>query len=72
VLSKKLRFRSPVLLITAWQLLLGTPLALVVWLLLHGHTYLHPAAGRELFGLFYWSSSPMRWPMPCGFLWWGG
>ena len=25
VLSKKLRFRSPVLLITAWQLLLGTP-----------------------------------------------
>ena len=53
VLSKKLRFRSPVLLITAWQLLLGTPPALAVWLLLHGHTYLHPEAGRGLFGLFY-------------------
>ena len=53
VLSKKLRFRSPVLLITAWQLLLGTPLAFVVWLLLYDHTYLHPDAGRGLFGLFY-------------------
>src|SRR3954452_3874740 len=53
VLSKKLRFRSPVLLITTWQLLLGTPPAFVVWLLLHGHTYLNPDAGRGLFGLFY-------------------
>ena len=53
VLSKKLRFRSPVLLITAWQLLLGTPPAFVVWLLLHDTTYLHPDAGRGLFGLFY-------------------
>jgi drug/metabolite transporter (DMT)-like permease len=53
VLSKKLRFRSPVLLITAWQLLLGTPPALVVWLILHDHTYLRPEAGRGLFGLFY-------------------
>ena len=53
MLSKKLRFRSPVLLITAWQLLLGTPPAFVVWLLLHDHTYLHPDAGRGLFGLFY-------------------
>jgi probable blue pigment (indigoidine) exporter len=42
-----------VLLITTWQLLLGTPPAFVVWLLLHGHTYLHPEAGRGLFGLFY-------------------
>ncbi|MFC7477986.1 DMT family transporter [Dankookia sp. GCM10030260] len=53
VLSKKLRFRSPVLLITTWQLLLGTPPAFVVWLLLHDHTYLHSAAGRGWFGLFY-------------------
>lgn len=53
VLSKKLRFRSPVLLITAWQLLLGTPPAFVVWLLLHDITYLHSEAGRGLFGLFY-------------------
>ena len=53
VLSKKLRFRSPVLLITAWQLLLGTPPAFVVWLLLYDYTYLHPDAGRGLFGLFY-------------------
>jgi drug/metabolite transporter (DMT)-like permease len=42
-----------VLLITAWQLLLGTPPALVVWLMLHDHTYLRPEAGRGLFGLFY-------------------
>jgi len=48
VLSKKLRFRSPVLLITTWQLLLGTPPAFVVWLLLHDHTYLNPDAGRGL------------------------
>ncbi|MBX6741265.1 MAG: DMT family transporter [Acetobacteraceae bacterium] len=53
VLSKRLRFRSPVLLITAWQLLLGTPPAFVVWLLLHDYTYLHTDAGRGLFGLFY-------------------
>jgi drug/metabolite transporter (DMT)-like permease len=53
VLSKKLRFRSPVLLITAWQLLLGTPPAFVVWLLLYDATYLRPEAGRGLFGLFY-------------------
>ncbi|MBV1800462.1 DMT family transporter [Siccirubricoccus sp. G192] len=53
VLSKKLRFRSPVLLITAWQLLLGTPPAFAVWLLLYDYTYLHPDAGRGLFGLFY-------------------
>ena len=53
MLSKKLRFRSPVLLITAWQLLLGTPPAFAVWLLLHDHTYLRPEAGRGLFGLFY-------------------
>lgn len=53
VLSKKLRFRSPVLLVTTWQLLLGTPPALLVWLLLHEHTYLNPGAGRGLFGLFY-------------------
>ena len=53
VLSKKLRFRSPVLLITAWQLLLGTPPAFAAWLLLHDATYLHPGAGRGLFGLFY-------------------
>ena len=53
VLSKKLRFRSPVLLVTAWQLLLGTPAALMVWVLLHGDTYLRPDAGRGLFGLFY-------------------
>ena len=36
-----------------WQLLLGTPPAFVVWLLLHNHTYLNPDAGRGLFGLFY-------------------
>lgn len=53
VLSKKLRFRSPVLLVTTWQLLLGTPPALLVWLLLHEHTYVNPGAGRGLFGLFY-------------------
>jgi drug/metabolite transporter (DMT)-like permease len=53
VLSKRLRFRSPVLLITAWQLLLGTPPAFAVWLLLYDHTYLHSDAGRGLFGLFY-------------------
>lgn len=53
VLSKKLRFQSPVLLVTTWQLLLGTPPALLVWLLLHEHTYLNPEAGRGLFGLFY-------------------
>jgi drug/metabolite transporter (DMT)-like permease len=53
VLSKKLRFRSPVLLTTTWQLLLGTPPAFLAWLLLHDHTYLHPDAGRGLFGLFY-------------------
>jgi drug/metabolite transporter (DMT)-like permease len=53
VLAKRLRFRSPVLLVTAWQLLLGTPPALVAWLLLHDHTYLRPDAGRGLFGLFY-------------------
>ena len=53
VLSKKLRFRSPVLLITAWQLLLGTPPALIVWLLLQNTTYLHLDAERGLFGLFY-------------------
>jgi drug/metabolite transporter (DMT)-like permease len=53
VLGKKLRFRSPVLLTTAWQMLLGTPPALVVWLLLPDHTYLRPDAGRGLFGLFY-------------------
>jgi drug/metabolite transporter (DMT)-like permease len=53
VLSKKLRFRSPVLLITSWQLLLATPPAFVVWLVLHDYTYLHVDAGRGLFGLFY-------------------
>ena len=53
VLSKKLRFRSPVLLTTTWQLLLGTPPAFLAWLLLHDHTYLRPEAGRGLFGLFY-------------------
>jgi drug/metabolite transporter (DMT)-like permease len=53
VLSKKLRFRSPVLLVTTWQLLLGTPPAFLVWLLLREHTYLHPDATRGLFGLFY-------------------
>ena len=53
VLSKKLRFRSPVLLVTAWQLLLGTPPAFLAWLLLHDGTYLHPDAERGLFGLFY-------------------
>jgi drug/metabolite transporter (DMT)-like permease len=53
VLGKKLRFRSPVLLTTAWQLLLGTPPAFAAWLLLHDHTYLRPDAGRGLFGLFY-------------------
>nr|WP_302474378.1 DMT family transporter [Roseococcus sp. MDT2-1-1] len=53
VLSKKLRFRSPVLLVTTWQLLLGTPPAFAVWLALREHTYLHPDAGRGLFGLFY-------------------
>lgn len=53
VLSKKLRFRSPVLLVTAWQMLLGTPAALVVWVLLYDDTYLRPDAGRGLFGLFY-------------------
>jgi drug/metabolite transporter (DMT)-like permease len=53
VLSKKLRFRSPVLLITTWQLLLGVPPAFLVWLLLHDHAYLHPDARRGLFGLFY-------------------
>ncbi len=53
VLSKKLRFRSPVLLITSWQLLLATPAAFVVWLVLHDYTYLHADAGRGLFGLFY-------------------
>ena len=53
VLGKKLRCRSPVLLITAWQMLLGTPAALVVWVLLYGDTYLRPDAGRGLFGLFY-------------------
>jgi drug/metabolite transporter (DMT)-like permease len=51
--NKKLRFRSPVLLITAWQLLLGTPPAIAVRLVLHDHTYLHPDARRGLFGLFY-------------------
>jgi len=53
VLSKRLRFRSPVLLITTWQLLLGAPPALLLWLLLREHTYLHPGAWRGLFGLFY-------------------
>jgi drug/metabolite transporter (DMT)-like permease len=53
VLAKKLRFRSPVLLITAWQLLLGAPPTFAAWLVLHEHTYLHPEAGRGLFGLFY-------------------
>jgi drug/metabolite transporter (DMT)-like permease len=53
VLSKKLRFRSPVLLITAWQLLLGTPPAFAAWLMLYDHTYLRLDAGRGMFGLFY-------------------
>ncbi len=53
VLSKKLRFQSPVLLVTTWQLLLGAPPAFLVWLLFHEHTYLRPEAGRGLFGLFY-------------------
>jgi drug/metabolite transporter (DMT)-like permease len=53
VLGKKLRFRSPVLLTTAWQMLLGTPPAFAAWLLLHDHTYLRPGAWRGLFGLFY-------------------
>lgn len=53
VLGKKLRFRSPVLLITAWQLLLGTPPAFAAWLLLHDHTYLHADSARGLFGLAY-------------------
>lgn len=53
VLSKKLRFRSPVMLITTWQLLLGAPPALLVWLLLQDHTYLHAESARGLFGLFY-------------------
>ena len=53
VLSKKLRFRSPVLLVTAWQLLLGTPPAFAIWLLFHQHTYLHADAARGLFGLFW-------------------
>lgn len=53
VLSKRLRFRSPVLLITTWQLLLGTPPILLVWLVLQGHTYLNPDATRGLVGLFY-------------------
>jgi drug/metabolite transporter (DMT)-like permease len=53
VLGKKLRFRSPVLLTTAWQMLLATPPVLAVWLLLREHAYLHADAGRGLFGLFY-------------------
>jgi probable blue pigment (indigoidine) exporter len=53
VLSKKLRFRSPVLLITTWQLLLGTPPAFLVWLALYPHTYWHPEATRGVFGLLY-------------------
>ncbi|MFC7543719.1 DMT family transporter [Siccirubricoccus deserti] len=72
VLSKKLRFRSPVLLITAWQLLLGTPPAFVVWLLLYDHTYLHPEAGRGLFGLFYMTVFANALAYAAWFPWWGG
>ena len=53
VLSKKLRFRSPVLLVTTWQLLLGVPPIALVWVLLHDHTYLHAGSVRGLAGLFY-------------------
>jgi drug/metabolite transporter (DMT)-like permease len=53
VLSKKLRFGSPVLLITTWQLLLGVPPALLIWVALHEHTYLHADSARGVFGLFY-------------------
>ncbi|MBX9698464.1 MAG: DMT family transporter [Acetobacteraceae bacterium] len=53
VLSKRLRFQSPVLLVTTWQLLLGTPPILLLWLLLQDHTYLHADSARGLFGLFY-------------------
>lgn len=52
MLSEKLRFRSPVLLIRAWQLLLSKPPAFVVWLVLYDYTNLHPDAGRGPFGLF--------------------
>ena len=51
--ARSCAFRSPVLLITTWQLLLGTPPAFLVWLPLHDHTYLHADAARGLFGLFY-------------------
>ena len=53
VIGKRLRFRSPVLLTTAWQLLLGAPPAFLVWLLLRDHTYFHPGSARGMFGLFY-------------------
>jgi drug/metabolite transporter (DMT)-like permease len=53
VLSKKLRFRSPVMLITTWQLLLGTPPAFLLWLALHEHTYVHWDSTRGFVGLFW-------------------
>ncbi len=53
VLSKKLEFRSPVMLITTWQLLLGTPPAFLLWLALHDHTYVHWDATRGWIGLFW-------------------
>lgn len=53
VLSKKLQFRSPVMLVTTWQLLLGAPPAFLLWLALHEHTYVHWDATRGWIGLFW-------------------
>ncbi len=53
VVSKKVAWRSPMLLVTAWQLLLGTLPAALLWLALHDQTYFRPGSLRGVAGTLY-------------------